>query len=102
MPEEGTLKINVDGAFSQESGTGATGAVLRGNSGNFLATSARWLESLGSALLAEAEALWDGVQLIPEGIGERIKCRDGFSKASFVVEQQKETPVRDHCNPGHN
>jgi hypothetical protein len=28
MPEEGTLKINVDGVLSQESVTGATGAVL--------------------------------------------------------------------------
>jgi ribonuclease HI len=80
MPEEGTLKINVDGAFSQESGTGATGAVLRGNSGNFLAAPARWLESLGSALLAKEEALWDGIQLIPEGTGERISVEKDSQK----------------------
>jgi ribonuclease HI len=72
MPEQETLKINVDGTFSQEFGMGATEAVLWGNNVNFLVASARWLESLGSALLAETEALWDGVRLISEGIGEHI------------------------------
>jgi len=72
MPEAGSLKINVDGAYSQEPSTGATGAVLRDSSGNFFPASARWLDSLGSALLAEAEALRDGVRLIPGGTRERI------------------------------
>lgn len=60
------------GAYSQEPSTGATGAVQCDSSGNFLAALARWLDSLGSALLAEAEALRDGVRLIPGGTRERI------------------------------
>ena len=68
----GDPQDQVNGVFSQESGMGATGAVLQGNNGNFQTASARWLESLGSALLAETEALRDGVRLIPEGTGERI------------------------------
>jgi hypothetical protein len=64
-PEQGVLKLNTDGAFLQESCTGATGAVLRGSDGCFRAASARWMNSVGSAPLAEAEALRDGVRLRP-------------------------------------
>jgi ribonuclease HI len=66
------FKLNTDGAFLQESCTGATGAVLRGSDGRFRAASARWMNSVGSALLAEAEALRDGVRLIPEGTQAKI------------------------------
>lgn len=52
-PAEGTLKVNVEGA------------VVRCSFGTFRAASARWLSSVGSALLAEAEALREGVRLIP-------------------------------------
>ena len=68
----GSLKINVDGAYLRESNTGATGVVLRDNNGIFMAASARWMDSLGSALLAEAEAFRDGVRLIPQGTMEHI------------------------------
>lgn len=64
-PDQGALKINNDGAFDSDSCTGATGAVLRCSNGSCLASSARWLGSVGSALLAEAEALRDGLRLIP-------------------------------------
>ena len=64
MPrEEGTLKINTDGAFLHEEGTGATGAVVCGSEGRLRAASARWINLIGSALLAEAEVLRDGVRL---------------------------------------
>jgi hypothetical protein len=59
-PEEGTLKINMDVAFLHENCTGATGAVLRGSDGGFRSASPRSLGSVGSALLAEVEALQDG------------------------------------------
>jgi hypothetical protein len=53
------LKINSDGVFSLDHDTGATGAVVRDSSGNFHAASARWLGHVGSALIAEAEAIRD-------------------------------------------
>jgi ribonuclease HI len=71
-PEPGVLKINVDGAFDRNSHTGAAGAVLRDNNGAFRAALARFLDSVGSALLAEAESLRDGVRLIPEGSIDHI------------------------------
>jgi len=66
------LKINSDGAFLQDRGTGAAGAVVRDSSGNFWAASARWLGPVGSTLIAEAEAIRDGLRLIPQGTMEHI------------------------------
>jgi ribonuclease HI len=58
-PAQGTLKINSDGAFSLDRGTGAIGAVVRDSSGSFREASARWLGHVGSALIAqEAVSLW--------------------------------------------
>jgi ribonuclease HI len=71
-PEVGTLKINIDGSFLQNSHTGATGALMRDSNGVLRAASARCLDSVGSALQAEAEALRDGVRLIPEGSTEHV------------------------------
>jgi hypothetical protein len=53
-PEVGTLKINIDGSFLQNSHTGATGALMRDSNGVLQAASARCLDSVGSALQAEA------------------------------------------------
>jgi ribonuclease HI len=72
VPEAGALEINVDGAFDQNSNAGATRAVLRDSNGTFQAASARFLDTVGSALLAEAEGLRDGVRLTPEGITKHI------------------------------
>ena len=58
--------------LDSDSCTGTTGAVLRCSNGSCLAASARWLGSVGSALLAEAEALRDGLRLIPAGSYEHI------------------------------
>jgi ribonuclease HI len=71
-PAPGMLKINSDGAFLQDRGTGAAGAVVRDSSGNFCAASARWLGPVGSVLIAEAEAIRDGLRLIPQGTMEHI------------------------------
>jgi len=60
-PGEGFLKDNIDGAFVQDSCVGAVRAVVLGSSGQLRLASARRLSLVGSALLAEAEALREGV-----------------------------------------
>jgi hypothetical protein len=45
---------------------------MRNSVGAMLAASARWKDSMGSALMAEVEAFRDGVRLIPAGTRERI------------------------------
>jgi len=71
-PDHGTLKVNTDGAFLPCVESGATGAVLRDSDGNLRMASARWIDLVGSALLAEVEALRDGVRLILAGTREHI------------------------------
>jgi hypothetical protein len=71
-PDDGFLKVNIDGAFVQDSCEGVVGAVVRGSSGQLRVASARRLSSVGSALLAEAEALRGEVCLIPAGTQDNI------------------------------
>ena len=91
-PEEGTLKINMDGAFLHESCTGATGVVLRGSDDRFRAALARWMNSVGSTLLVEAQALRDGIWLIPEGTRDHIVVETN----SLELASLRETSIRNH------
>lgn len=71
-PAEGTLKLNTDGAFLHNEGIGATGVVVRDSDGRLRAATAWWHGLMGSALQAEAEAIRDGVSLIPTESMEHI------------------------------
>ena len=63
-PARNALKVNIDGAFTAEAGSGAAGAVARDSEGSFLMASTRRLPGVSSALAAEAEALREGVRLV--------------------------------------
>ncbi|TVT96895.1 hypothetical protein EJB05_57860, partial [Eragrostis curvula] len=71
-PPPGVLKINTDGAFSVDDGSGATGAVIRKSDGSFVAAKARASTWVASALMAETEACRDGVRLLPAGTQDRV------------------------------
>lgn len=62
-PDEGWVKINVDGSFLPDSEDGGWGAVLRDCSGVVLASGAGNLFNLQSASQAEAMAALQGVKL---------------------------------------
>ena len=49
-----------------------------------MAASARWMDSLGSALLAEAEAFRDGVRLIPQGTMEHILVETDLQELALL------------------
>jgi len=70
---EGFLKVNIDEPLCKTR-VGAVGAAVHGSSGHLQGSSARHLSSVGLALLAEAEALREGVRLIFGG-----HCFKGFS-----------------------
>jgi len=70
--ERGSVKVNTDGAFTAADYSGATGAVICRADGSFLAASARRLDSVASVLMTEAEALRDGILLIPQGTLDRV------------------------------
>jgi ribonuclease HI len=50
------MKINVDAAFSANTGKGSIGAVVRDEERRFHAAGAWFLESVASVMVAEAEA----------------------------------------------
>ncbi|CAM0954444.1 unnamed protein product [Alopecurus aequalis] len=62
-PPIGAVKVNVDAAFDQDGLQGATGMVIRGHDGCFIAAKAKRYDNLPNVLVAEALACRDGVQL---------------------------------------
>jgi hypothetical protein len=60
MPPGGWLKCNADGAFYEQQWRGATGAVLRDDTGAFIRGGARWYDHCLDALSMEAMACRDG------------------------------------------
>ena len=55
--------MNVDAAFSEDTYSGACGAIIRDNRGFFVAASTAKLEHVADVLLAEAAALVEGLKL---------------------------------------
>jgi hypothetical protein len=62
-PREDFVKLNVDVGFSADSGMGSTGAIIREESGRFIAANCRGLSFLSDAATAEVTALRDGLIL---------------------------------------
>jgi ribonuclease HI len=62
-PLEGNLMINVDAAFDEDSGKGATGVVIRDSSGSCIAAMQTFLAHVVDAPMAEAYAFRDGLTL---------------------------------------
>ena len=68
-PIEDFVKLNIDGSFNEETGTGATGAIIRDHTGGVVAMGQRYLSHVGDAPMAEAYALLDGLRL-----AEQVGC----------------------------
>jgi hypothetical protein len=76
-PPTGFLKVNKDGAFSAETKTDATGAIIRREDGSFLTAMARRLPSVTSVLMAEAEACRHRLRLLPRMPQQRVILETG-------------------------
>jgi ribonuclease HI len=76
-PPTGFLKVNKDGAFSAETKTDATGAIIRREDGSFLTAMAQRLPSVTSALMAEAEACRHRLRLLPRMPQQRVILETG-------------------------
>lgn len=55
------IKLNVDGAFFEEEGTGAVAAILRDERGTFLAAKCSYIPYAADAMIAEARAMSEGL-----------------------------------------
>jgi ribonuclease HI len=62
-PEDGWVKVNMDGSFDGCLGCGAGAAVLHHHHGKVLAAQARWLGPIHDALAAEALVAYDGLKI---------------------------------------
>ncbi|TVU02695.1 hypothetical protein EJB05_51796, partial [Eragrostis curvula] len=84
-PDPGWVKVNTDGAFRVETGTGATGAILRNEEGITLAVEGRWLENLADAVTAEAMAVREGLlRAVALGCDKVILEIDNISLANSI------------------
>jgi ribonuclease HI len=57
------VKVNVDASFFEDSRSGAVGAVLRDYQGQFIAASCKFIPHLTSAMMVEAMAMKEGLNL---------------------------------------
>ncbi|KAM0924261.1 hypothetical protein ACQ4PT_004995 [Festuca glaucescens] len=62
-PVAGTVKLNVDGSFSEATGSGGAGMVLRDDTGAVIVSACRYIPSCSSPLEAELVACREGVAL---------------------------------------
>ena len=121
-PAENYVKLNVDASFSEATGTGATGAIIRDHTGQAIALAQRFLQHVGDAPMAEAFALLDGLRLAEQVGCNRIivntDCMqvvstmrdDGFSATTaaavyddyFTLWQEFSLISIEHCNSDAN
>ena len=101
-PPEGRIAINVDATFSMESGTGATGVIIRDHTGSCIAAANRFLDHVGDVPMAEALALRDGLRLAQQIGSNNIIIQ---SDCLMVVDTMKDggfsatsaAPIFDEC-----
>ena len=79
-PIEDFVKLNIDGSFNEETGTGATGVIIRDHTSGVVAMGQRYLSHVGDAPMSEAYACWMGFVLrgrsVETGLSlTRIVCR---------------------------
>uniref|UniRef100_K3ZLK4 RNase H type-1 domain-containing protein n=1 Tax=Setaria italica TaxID=4555 RepID=K3ZLK4_SETIT len=91
-PDAGSVKVNTDGAFLEQTSTGRTGAVLRNTDGQILAAQGIWYEHLPDALTSEALSARDGLLI------SHVTQELGRSFTSFqIVFVRREANSAAHC-----
>ncbi|WVZ52945.1 hypothetical protein U9M48_003943, partial [Paspalum notatum var. saurae] len=71
-PEDGWIKVNVDGAFVEQTGTAGAGVVARDTEGSVIFTAWRVLFDCASAKEAEARACLEGLRLASQWCHEPV------------------------------
>jgi ribonuclease HI len=69
---EGLFETNTGGAFDARTGIGSRAAVVRDHADQVLIAQAKWLGHVGDALITEALAARDGLELAREMGCERV------------------------------
>jgi hypothetical protein len=72
MPPTGWIKCNADGAFYEQQWKGATGSVLRDDTGAFIRGGAKWYDHCLDALSMESMACRDGLLMARQVGAQRV------------------------------
>ena len=85
-PKEGFVKLNIDAAFSSETFSGGSGAVIRDDRGLFIAASCSGIPNVRDAATAEARALRDGLILASQIGCTRIEVESDCSEVVEIMQ----------------
>ncbi|XBI43308.1 hypothetical protein VPH35_108093 [Triticum aestivum] len=89
-PPQGWVKLNVDGAWREEYGTGGAGMILRDHNGSIIFSSCRFLTTCVSALEAEMAACMEGITLTLEWSTMSFILETDSSVAANMIKEEKE------------
>ena len=87
-PDPKFVKVNVDAAFYQDAGAGATAAIIRDEKGQFLAAQCKYNDCASDATAMEARAMRDGLQFANSLGFNRVEAESDSLK-SFSSAQDK-------------
>ena len=88
-PEQGCVKVNVDGAFNQETGRAGIGIIMRDSTGMVIICAWKAIFDGMNAEEVEALAWLEGVRLAAE-----------WSQSKAIIESDCSTVVLAACRPG--
>ncbi|XBI04128.1 hypothetical protein VPH35_132466 [Triticum aestivum] len=91
----GWVKLDVDGSWMNEDGSGGAGMILRDHSGSIIFASCRFIQRCASALEAEATALMEGVTLALDGSSEQLLVETDCTALACMInaEEVDRSPV---------
>uniref|UniRef100_A0ACD5X9B5 Uncharacterized protein n=1 Tax=Avena sativa TaxID=4498 RepID=A0ACD5X9B5_AVESA len=87
-PDEGVMKLNVDGAYTQD-GRAGTGMLLRDSNGSVIFAACRWLQTCSEPLEAELAAMEEGMELALHWTHTNVILESDCAEAIKMVQDDK-------------
>lgn len=83
------MKVNVDAAFHEDEGMGATAAVIRDEKGNFLAAQCKLIPYAADVVTTEALAMSDGLKLANSLGFNRVEESDSLQVVNYCTGESR-------------
>ncbi|GAA0141552.1 hypothetical protein LIER_02672 [Lithospermum erythrorhizon] len=93
-PSRGAIKINVDAGWKDTTKQGSVGVVARGDGGQFLAARFKHLPFLDSALVAEAIALREGMEMALRYNWHRVEVESDCRSLLMAINGKMTVPLK--------
>ena len=96
-PANGVIKLNVDGAYTAQTGAAGTGMILRRGDGSIIFSACRALRFCSSALDAELSACMEGVRMALDLSQENIIVEtDSLELATMARNEDRDSSCLGH------